>query len=101
MRVSIDDSAPGCGPARNTYLEARAIRALEAYASRIDAVELSISVDHGLHEGRLVVRAQGATPVVLATKGRRMVGVLAIVFDAADDRLRALFPALRPRGEAV
>ena len=101
MRVSIDDSAPGCGPARNTYLEARAIRAVEAYAARIETVELSVFLDGGLHAGRLIVSAHGATPVVLTATGRRMVDVLATLFEVADERLGALFPALRPRTEAV
>ncbi len=50
---------------------------------------------------RLVVSTQRATPVVVSTNGRRMMGVLASLLDAANDRLRALCPALSPRGEAV
>ena len=101
MRVSITDSAPGSGPARKTYLDARVARALEAYAAQVDEVELKVSFDGVLHEGLLVIRAQGSTPAVLATKGRRMVSVLATLFDAAEHRLRVLFPGGRSRGEAV
>ena len=101
MRVSILDSAPGCGPARKTYLAARTSRALDPYARRLQGAELSISMEGILHEARLVLRVAGAPPVILASKGRRMVNVLANLFDAADNRLSATFPAQRPRGEAV
>lgn len=101
MRVSISDSAPGCSPARNTYLTTRVSRTFEPYARRLVGADLSVSHDGVLHEGRLVLRIAAAPPVVLASKGRRMVNVLANLFEAAEDRLGASFPSERPRGEAV
>ncbi len=101
MRVKITDQAPGSGPARNTYLEARLRRLLEPYAGHVEAAQLNVEFDGVLHVGELVVRSHGGSPQMLRTKGRRMVNVLANLLDAAEARLDAAHPAVRRREQAI
>lgn len=101
MRLCINDSAPGCGPSRKTYLSARTSKTLEPYGRVLESAELSVTFDGIVHEGRLVLRLAAGPPVILASKGRRMVNVLANVFDAAEARLKVASPRPRGRGEAV
>jgi|GEM_PF-2154433 len=100
MRVKILDTAPGSGPARGTYLEARIRRVFEPFSARITAVELELEHVGVLHEGRLVVRIRGGAPLMFSTKGRRMTNVLANLIDVAGERLLAAFPSGRVREAA-
>jgi len=101
MRVKITDSAPGSGPARDTYLEARLRRVFEPYAPHLDGVELTVDYEGVLHETALVLRPRGASPAMFRSKSRRMVNALANLLDAAEGRLGITYPSARPRDEAM
>lgn len=101
MRVSISDTAPGSGPARTTYLEARIRRVLEPYSSRITSVELKLELEETVHEGVLVLRMRGSAPFMFTTKGRRMTDILANLIGAGEARLAVEFPSSRVQEEAI
>lgn len=101
MRVKIVDNAPGSGPARRTYLEARLRRVLAPFQRRITTAELKLEFDGVFYDGVLMLRLPKEAPLAFSTKGRRMTMVLANIIDAGEERLATVFPSAKVREAAV
>lgn len=102
MQIQIADSAPGFGPSREAYLDARIRRLVEPYASQLAAVELKVSADGALFEAGIVVRFRDGSPASFRSRNRRMVSALGDLFDSLATRLGVQFPKARPpRDEAM
>ncbi len=96
MRIQISDSAPGFGPSRETYLNARIQRLDEPFEPRIDTVELTVGYDGLMHETVLVIRFHQGSPAFFRCKSRRMVNALGNLFDSVETRLGRQYPSGRP-----
>ena len=101
VRIQISDSAPGSGPARDSYLRARLQRLLAPFAAYLKSVELELSFDGVQHEVSVAVRYAVGVPALFHGKARRMTTALANPLDATRARLEVQFPGVRSRDEAM